>query len=153
MKEKSRLVKVVEQEENAQWEQEMLDSSYLKATVDEERRVRERAAKRRRVEERKQEEIPLVEFIRQVVDLTFKKHASEPKKVVTSQSEATAMLTSTTLAVVRYDSGRHLVRITERRGVCKECNGRTFYRCCRCDVALHPDSCFYNFHVPEGERE
>jgi hypothetical protein len=52
---------------------------------------------------------------------------------------------------VRLKEKRH--KRTRVKGVCKECSRRTNFRCICCDVALHPDECFYLFHVPEEERE
>lgn len=153
MRETHRRLRLAEEEEDEQWELEQMQSTFLKATVDEERRERCRVKKRRRTGEKRMDDIPLLEFIRQVVDLTMKKHAAERNKVITSQKEASALLTPGTLAQVRYDSGRHLVRMTATKGVCRECKKRSNFRCTRCDVALHPDECFYNFHVPVEERE
>jgi len=136
----------LERVKDAEWEEEMINSNYLKATVDEERRERDREKRRSRAEEKKLDDIPLLEFTRQVVEMTFIKFS----RGECVQREA--RMTSATLAEVRYDSGRHLVRMTKRRGVCKECKNRTTYRCIRCDVALHPDECFYLYHVPVADR-
>ncbi len=131
----------------------MQDSSFLKSSIDKKRKEREQEKKRWRSGEKKKEDIPLLEFTRQVVDMTILKH-SEGSKVITSQEAASAMLTTGTLEEVRYDSGRHLIIPTEIRGVCKHCKDkmgkekRTVYRCERCNVALHAD-CFAPFHTPE----
>ena len=139
-----------EEEEDAMWEEDMLNGSFLKATVDEKRRERKQEKKRRRAEVKKLIEMPLLEFTRQVVDMLFVTHTDKEKQGV---SMATGRLAQPTLGQVRYDTGRHLIRMTKRRGVCKECHKRTTFRCIRCNVALHPDECFYKFHVPEEERE
>ena len=141
---------VLEKEEDARLEEEILNSSFLKSTVTEKRRERRQEKRKRRTEERKLEDISLVEFTRQVVDVLFKKHGDQDRRMV---PVASAVMAPATLAEVRYDSGRHMVRLTKRRGVCKECTKRTYYRCIRCNVALHPDDCFYKFHVPEEEWE
>jgi hypothetical protein len=123
------------------------------STIDEERKVRLKEKRHKRTEERKLEDISLVEFTRQVVEPTFSKHAAFEKELIISQKEANTKLTTIALAEVRYDSGRHLSRKRAVKGVCKECSRRTNFRCICCDVALHPDECFYLFHVPEEERE
>lgn len=162
-RERSRLVQEQEKVEEAEWEREMLDSSFLKATIDQNRRERQRERRKKRAEEKKVHDIPLLDFTRQVVDLTMKKHAAEANKVIGPQSEASVPavnliasnkpLFRSTLEVVRYDNGRHLVRKTSIKGVCQQCHKRSLYRCIRCQVALHPEECFYRFHVPEGEWE
>jgi hypothetical protein len=108
----------------------------------------EMAKKRRRTEERKKEEISLLEFTRQVVDLLFKRHSDSA-----SVSQLQPMLFPATLAEIRFDQGKHLIRKTEQRGVCKHCKSRTLFRCLRCNVALHAEDCFYRFHTPEDEWE
>lgn len=142
-------IKEQEREEDANWEEEMLSSNFLKANVDKERSSREKEKRRRRAEEKKLEDMPLLEFIRRVVEVTFTKHS---RGMPVNRQLREAMLSPGALAEARYDNGKHLVRMTKRRGVCKECHNRTTYRCIRCDVALHPDECFYKFHVPEEER-
>jgi hypothetical protein len=112
------------------------------------KKVLEMERKRRRTGERRIEEISLLEFTRQVVDMIFKKH-SDPN--VLPQQENSIMLRPATLAEVRFDSGRHLVRLTTKKGVCKQCNGRSTYRCVHCNVALHPEHCFFKFHTPEDQ--
>jgi hypothetical protein len=61
--------------------------------------------RRRRTEERKLDEISLLEFTRQVVDNIVKKHSTP--SVITSQRAASARLTPGALEDVRYDSSRH----------------------------------------------
>ena len=116
---------------------------------------KERGKKRKRHEEEKEKkrmakEISLLEFTRQVVELTFQKHG-EPDEVIIPQREASARLTPGALEAVRYDSGRHLIILTTITGVCKHCRKRSRYRCDRCQVALHAE-CFFRFHVQEGEE-
>ena len=114
----------------------------------EERKEMEENWKKRRVTEKRKAEIPLLEFTRQVVDTLFMRHSDPHTTIVPQQN---VVLSSSTLEEARFDSGRHLVRIFDVRGVCKECKARTKYRCIRCNVALHPDVCFYKFHTPEEE--
>lgn len=99
--------------------------------------------RKRRVEEKKTEEVPLLDFTRLVVEMLFKTF-TDPSR---AEPQRTSMLRVATLAAVRHDNGRHLVRLTEARGVCKQCHNRTRFRCTRCDVALHPEECFYLFHT------
>jgi hypothetical protein len=119
--------------------------------MDDERREQSRARKRRRTDEKKLEEISLLDFTRQVVELTVKKH-SETYEVAIPQRDVGSSLTSSSLQDVRHDQGRHLIKFTDLRGVCKHCKKRTQFRCDRCNVALHPE-CFYNFHMPEEMQE
>lgn len=149
-KELHRLKLAVEVEEDARFEEEIMQETFLKATVDEKRRERRQMKRRSRAEEKKLEEIGLLEFTRQAVDLIFKKHMDKEREA--SFVAGNTMLTSSTLAEVKFDNGRHLVIGTKIRGVCKECHNRTTYRCLRCNVALHPDKCFLLFHTPEGDR-
>jgi len=127
--EKRRLQLLVEKEEDARWEKEMANTSLR--VVEEGRKERQKEKKRRRTEEKKLVEMPLLEFTRQVVEMTFQKHGAGDKEVIVSQREASARLTSTTIEQVRYDSGRHLPLATEVRGVCKVCKKRSTYRCIR----------------------
>jgi hypothetical protein len=105
--------------------------------------------KRRRTGEKRIEDISLLEFTRQVVETLFIKH-KEPS--VFPQRE-NLLARPATVADVRFDSGRHLVKLSTIKGHCKQCPGRTTYRCIRCNVALHPELCFYKFHTPEEEWE
>jgi hypothetical protein len=130
-------------------EEEAEANAQMQASISE-RKEMEKMRKRRRTAERRRGEIPLLEFIRQVVDMLFKKH-SDPHKTIVPQQET--ILQASTLAEVRFDNGRHLVRMTETRGVCKQCKARSKYRCIRCNVALHPEQCFYMFHTHEDEWE
>jgi hypothetical protein len=165
-KHKAELAQKKEREDDQEWEKKVLENKYPKSIVDKQRKEREVENKRRRGEEKKLAEIPLLNFIREVVMLTVKKHSTTNRGAITSQSEASATLgpiaagqlttggklTAAVLEGVRYDSGDHLPRKSKVRGVCKECSKRTIFRCIRCKVALHPE-CFYVFHVPEHLRE
>ena len=79
------------------------------------------------------------------MDLLFKNHT---KKNVATFGDA--LLAKATLAEVRFDDDQHLVKITDKRAVCKMCKQRTTFRCMQCNVALHPSNCFYNFHTMES---
>ena len=115
--------------------------------------VQNEQQKCRRNEEKKKEEIPLLDFMRLVVEMTVMKHAGN-KEAVVSQKEASSTLAPGTLKEVKFDCGDHLIILTSTKGVCKFCkeqNGeekRTKFRCARCNVALHAE-CFYRFHMPE----
>jgi hypothetical protein len=163
MRHKHQITKEKEKEDDEKWESKMEESSYEKIVINRERKEREKEKKRRRLEEKKTGDIPLLEFTRQVVVLTVKKH-SDKDNVVTTQQEASAKLgpvtgrlspggklSSAVLENVRFDSGRHLPKKTSIQGVCKECKKRSLFRCTRCNVALHAER-FYNFHTPERER-
>ena len=100
--------------------------------------------KKMRTEEKRIEEIPLLGFIRQVVEHIFKKHSDQTRRRSQSRQSRTS---EAVLSDIRFDSGSHLVRFTDRRGVCRFCKNRTQFRCARCDVALHPENCFESFHT------
>ena len=104
---------------------------------------------KRKAAEKKIETISLLEFIRQVVEMTVLKH-SESYHISIPQREIGAAVSKVAKEEVRLDQGNHLIKLTELRGVCKQCKNHTVYRCDRCDVALHPN-CFYNYHRPELE--
>ena len=143
------LIRHEEEKEDAKWEEEIRRNNILKHTVDEERKKRIKEKRKWRAEKKKLDSISLLEFIRQVVDLIFKKHTDERNVPATSD----ILLTPATLTEVRYDSGQHLIKMTGRRGVCKECKQRTTFRCVRSNVALHANHCFYNFHTMEEDRD
>jgi len=68
------------------------------------------------------------------------------------QRDVAPSFSSASLEQIRFDNGRHLIKFTKLRGVCRECKKRTQFRCHRCNVALHPE-CFMSFHVPEDGQE
>ncbi len=154
MKEQHRLIQVEEDKKEAELEKLEQAVQFTKSpNSSRAKKQREKEQKKRRVEEKKVEEISLLEFTRDVVDMTFKNHGTEDS-IITSQKEASAMLVPGTLEQVRFDSGRHLVKLTSVAGVCKQCKlklgkeKRTKWRCDRCNVALHCE-CFFDFHVLE----
>jgi DNA excision repair protein ERCC-6 len=115
-----------------------------KRYVDIERLSREQTRKETNKERKKIEDISLLEFIRQTVEMMVVVH-SGPFARPPPQSMNGPRLASQNLEAVRYDSGRHIIFKSELHGVCKACKKRTIYRCERCEVALHPD-CFSSFH-------
>jgi hypothetical protein len=117
---------------------------------------RESARKRRRTEERKLEEIPLLEFTRQMVVITIKKHdggegVEEPVPV--QHHVASSWLVLAELEAIRYGRIDHLITkpVPHVSGVCKVCKKGRRFRCICCKVCLHPE-CFIDFHVHEEER-
>ncbi len=132
----------VDSKEAETWEERMKDRP--KRLVDSERQERDQDRKEKEKERKKIEEIPLVDFIRQTVEMMVVMH-SEKFSNPPPQSLASARLAPRNLEAVRYDSGRHIIFKSKLNGVCKACKNRTVYRCERCEVAIHPD-CFYGFH-------
>jgi len=128
--------------ENLEWEAEQISKGFSKAAVVKVLKDRQREQKLLEKEEKKQEDIGQLEFIRQVVEVLFKRHA-KVKQVPTK-----ARMSSASLKAIRFDTGKHLIYLTKIAGVCKECKGRTKFRCKRCSVALHAE-CFYKFHGGE----
>jgi hypothetical protein len=115
------------------------------------RREQNTERKRRRTAEKKLEEIPLLEFTRQVVELTVRKHSDSYDSSI-PQREVAANLSAVVRQEVRFDNNKHLIKLTQLRGVCKLCKNRSQFRCTSCDVALHPE-CFYKYHVPSEQQE
>lgn len=91
---------------------------------------------------KKLSEMGQLEFIRQVVVHTLKTHSTKRSTHLPSR----ARLNAASLETLRLDQGNHLIKLTNTAGVCKQCKGRTRFRCKRCDVALHAEHCFYRFH-------
>jgi hypothetical protein len=148
-KEQHRLVQVQEQEEQEELERQLLQDHAFKPAMDSERKDHDRERKRRRTNERKVEEISLLDFTRQVVEMMVKKH-SDTYDMPIPQREVVPSVSSAVREEVRVDQGNHLIKLTQLRGVCKLCKKRSQFRCNRCDVALHPE-CFFSYHVPEVE--
>jgi len=153
----------MEQEEA--WESWMVErGTHTKAEINSLKKVREKERKTRLASHKKEADIPLLEFTRQVVEMTMRVHADGKKAgAISSQQVAseklgplpgkvtpTGKLSAAVLETVRFDSGRHLPKKTEITGVCKVCKSRSLFRCIRCNVALHPE-CFIPFHVPAEE--
>jgi hypothetical protein len=164
MRSRHLLTQEKEKEDDEKWENTMKEEKYTKIVIDNQRKEREKEKKRKRLEEKKTGDISLLEFTRQVVVLTVKKHGEDKDTAIVPQCEASAMLSPVRVQLtpggklsgpvlqdVRYDSGRHLPKKTSIHGVCKECKKRSMFRCIRCKVALHAE-CFYSFHTPEHEQ-
>jgi hypothetical protein len=105
--------------------------------------------KRRRMGKRKLEEISLLEFSRHLLELIFKNHSESSGILVQEISLACPK----TLTEIRFDSSHHQVKMLTVQGICKLCKGRSTYCCIHCDVALHPELCFYKFHAPQKQWE
>jgi Transposase IS4 len=133
-----------EEDEDEEGEDKEEEKPATPAEKKERKKQLEKEMKKRRIAERNLEQMPLLEFIRQVVELTIKRHSQSDAP---PQQSVPPSLSSSGLEAIRYDNGKHLVRLTKLRGVCKLCHKRTQYRCERCAVALHPEQCFYKFHV------
>ena len=86
------------------------------------------------------EKISLLEFIRSCVEVSVLLHGSG------SASYLPSIQATTNRDEIRIDQGNHMIIKTGKKGVCKQCGNRTYYRCRRCDVGLHPD-CFELYHT------
>lgn len=146
MKERHRLLKLQEEMDDTSWEKQMEESGHSRRLIDMESKERDKARKRRRMEEKKKEELPLLEFIRQVVELTMKEYSRDQDDTTRRMVTIRASLTATALDVVRYDGGAHLIKLSDIVGVCKHCKKRSRFRCVCCKVALHAE-CFFDFHT------
>jgi hypothetical protein len=134
MRSRHLLTQEKEKEDDEKWENTMKEEKYTKIVIDNQRKEREKEKKRKRLEEKKTGDISLLEFTRQVVVLTVKKHGEDKDTAIVPQCEASAMLSPVRVQLtpggklsgpvlqdVRYDSGRHLPKKTSIHGVCKEC--------------------------------
>ena len=138
-----------ENTEQEAWEESVVDQP--KRVVEQQREARAQEKKVVEKERKKLEDMPLLEFVRQTVELMVVAHShtfSNPPW----QTQAKARLAPMNLQAVRFDNGRHLIFKSDVHGVCKACKKRTVYRCERCEVALHPD-CFYGFHNREESSD
>jgi hypothetical protein len=152
MKQRHRLVMESEQQKHQEQmaEEQEQEQHAFKPASDAEKKEQEKERKRRRTAEKKLEEMPLLEFTRQVVELIMKNHSETSD--IPFQRDVAPSFSSASLEQIRFDNGRHLIKFTKLRGVCRECKKRTQFRCHRCNVALHPE-CFMSFHVPEDGQE
>nr|CAH7730400.1 unnamed protein product [Callosobruchus chinensis] len=48
----------------------------------------------------------------------------------------------------RYDRLDHLVEYQNKQTRCRVCHKNAFFRCKKCEVALHPKDCFVSYHTP-----
>ena len=121
---------------------------FMMARTELQRIEREELRKALRKEEKKKEEMDLLEFKRQCVELLIHNHSDFDKG--TSHREAArqsvARSSGATQESLRFDHTKaHLIEKTEIKGVCQLCKKRSNYRCEICRVALHPD-CFSAYH-------
>lgn len=137
-----------EQEAQEEIERQLQLDHAFKPAMDKERMERDREKKRRRTAERKMEEISLLNFTRQVVEMTIQRHSSTN---TISYREVVPSVSNVAREEVRLQPSSHLIKLTQLRGVCKKCKKRSQFRCDSCDVALHPE-CFYSYHKPEEEK-
>jgi hypothetical protein len=106
------------------------------------RKEQETLVKKRMAEEKKVEEIPLLEFVRQCVEQIILYHSQE-KGAKLHESR----LSEASRNMLRYDHSRpHFPISTETKGVCQNCKQRSFIRCKTCNVALHVQ-CFVPYHT------
>ena len=121
---------------------------FMMARTELQRIEREELRKALRKEEKKKEEMDLLEFKRQCVELLIHNHSDFDKG--TSHREAArqsvARSSGATQESLRFDHTKaHLIEKTEIKGVCQHCKKRSNYRCKICRVALPPD-CFSAYH-------
>ena len=91
-----------------------------------ERREKETEARKQRREEKKLEEMPLLDFVREVVEMMINKHSDVGKNISARQSVARLSVRST--QAVQHDHSRpHLITKTTIRGRCKLCHELSFY--------------------------
>ena len=134
----------VKEEERIQ-DQELKASDQPNTAKHNERRDRVGERRKKRKEEKKLEEISLLDFIRDCVELLLLRHG-EPR----NQPAKAARASSLNKPAIRFDSSiMHLVIRTNIAGVCQLCKGRAQFRCESCNVALHP-ACFKEYHTPSA---
>lgn len=115
-----------------------------KLSKDQVRKERESQVRKRRTEEKKVEDIPLLEFVRQCVEQILLKH-SQGREAKLHESQ----LSQGSRNLLRYDQTRpHFPVSTETKGVCQHCKQRSFIRCGTCNVALHIQ-CFVLYHTAQ----
>ena len=47
----------------------------------------------------------------------------------------------------RYDGRNHWPEFIEKQRRCGNCGKKANFQCINCKIALHPKSCFHNYHV------
>ena len=111
------------------------------------KKEREEVRRVKRKEEKKKEEVGLLAFTRDSVELLVLRHG-EARHMPAKAARASVG----SREAIRFDhSTIHCVIRTEIKGVCNHCMNelnqqkRSFYRCKTCNVALHPD-CFEAYH-------
>lgn len=131
-----------EKEEEERFEESLIGMQ--RVDKDNARKEREAKQKKNRLEEKKVEEIPLIDFIRQSIEQVLMRHSDHRESRIYQREQS--RLSEGARKQVRFDLTRpHLVMDTEVRGVCQQCKGRSGFRCQTCNVALHP-ACFLDYH-------
>jgi hypothetical protein len=143
MKERARLALQKDEEENAKYVEDQQQAGYDQTDIKKGLKERQRQQRSKRLQEKKLEDIHLLEFIRQVVEETMEKHG---KKVQRLQNRVKAQAARASTQEKRFDVVPHLIIQTDICGVCQVCKKRSGYRCEHCDVALHAN-CFREYHV------
>ena len=136
-----------EAEEDAAADKQANVRGFMMVRTELQRKEREELRKALR-KEKKKEEMDLLEFKRQCVELLIHNHSDFDKG--TSHREAArqsvARSSGATQESLRFDHTKaHLIEKTEIKGVCQHCKKRSNYRCKICRVALPPD-CFSAYH-------
>lgn len=125
MKQRHALVREAERQADVELEEQLeglprLQKEARRKEVDDQR-------KKIRKEEKKMEEKPLLDFIRECVEVILLRHSDLNTTI--KARESGARLSGNTAKVVRYDMGQsHLVVETEIKGLCMHCRGRSFLR-------------------------
>lgn len=147
MKRRHQQLREKEEEDNKKFE-EQLDSQGLsrpaKIPI---RKAREEELKIKRREEKKKEDMSLLTFMRECVEMILQEHSDIRSNARIHAREVGARLSGDSRQAVRFDQSRpHFIVKTDVRGVCQHCKARSYYRCDTCSSALHPD-CFKAYHV------
>lgn len=84
--------------------------------------------------------VSLLEFIRDIVLalLTSPEYLAGPKP----------KCSRSVLTEVRFDKTDHLIDNQETQRRCANCGKCTKFHCVKCNVGLHPATCFRNYHTP-----
>ena len=89
----------------------------------------------------KADKMQLLEFTRHIVVELLKTHGTPRDRPGPSQR-----MHGPSRESVRADGINHWIIHTETKGVCGQCTNRSFYRCEKCNVALHAN-CFKTWHM------
>ena len=84
--------------------------------------------------------ISLLEFIRQIVIALLAAPDLESRREIRPKTKKQVP------QVVRFDNRIHLVNKIETQRRCADCGKCTKFVCIKCNVGLHPDTCFQHFH-------
>ena len=138
-----------EKTKDGEFEEHLAASGLPRTVKEQKRRDREEEKKKVKREQKKVEEMPLLEFLLQAVELLMANHSDHKRKERMPHREVARLSTSNQQAV-RFDHTKpHFVISSQVKGVCQSCKGRSSFRCQTCGVALHPD-CFIGYHtLPE----